>query len=46
MSRDSQLAVAAAALACRDAEIEDGAIDPERFGVVLGADRDLQLAGG
>jgi 3-oxoacyl-[acyl-carrier-protein] synthase II len=39
MSRDSQLAVAAAALACRDAEIEDGAIDPERFGVVLGADR-------
>jgi 3-oxoacyl-[acyl-carrier-protein] synthase II len=39
MCRDSQLAVAAADLACRDAGIEDGAVDPSRFGVVLGADR-------
>ena len=39
MSRDSQLGVAAAVLACRDAGIEDGAVDPDRFGVVLGADR-------
>ena len=39
MSRESQLGIAAAVLACRDAGIEDGAIDPERFGVVLGADR-------
>jgi 3-oxoacyl-[acyl-carrier-protein] synthase II len=39
MCRDAQLAVAAAALACRDAGIEDGVIDPERFGVALGADR-------
>ena len=39
MCRDSQLGIAAAVLACRDAGIEDGAIDPDRFGVVLGADR-------
>ncbi len=39
MCRDSQLGIAAAVLACRDAGIEDGSIDPERFGVVLGADR-------
>jgi 3-oxoacyl-[acyl-carrier-protein] synthase II len=39
MSRDAQLGVAASVLACRDAHIEEGGIDPERFGVVLGADR-------
>jgi 3-oxoacyl-[acyl-carrier-protein] synthase II len=39
MCRDAQLGVAAAGLACRDARIETGQIDPERFGVVLGADR-------
>ncbi len=39
MCRDTQLGVAAARLACRDAGIETGKIDPERFGVVLGADR-------
>lgn len=39
MSRDAQLGIAASVLACRDAGIEDGAIDPERFGVILGADR-------
>ena len=39
MSRDAQLGVAAAALACRDAGISAGKIDPERFGIVLGADR-------
>ena len=38
MCRD-KLGVAAARLACRDAGIETGKIDPERFGVVLGADR-------
>lgn len=39
MSRDAQLGVAASVLAARDAGIEDGLIDPERFGVILGADR-------
>jgi 3-oxoacyl-[acyl-carrier-protein] synthase II len=39
MCRDAQLGVAAAALACRDAGLGPGKIDPERFGVVLGADR-------
>jgi 3-oxoacyl-[acyl-carrier-protein] synthase II len=39
MCRDAQLGVAAAELACRDAGIGPGTIDPERFGVVLGADR-------
>ena len=39
MYRDAQLGVAAAGLACRDAGVEKGQIDPERFGVVLGADR-------
>ena len=39
MCRDAQFGVAAAALACRDADIRTGRIDPERFGVVLGADR-------
>ena len=39
MSRDAQLGVAASTLACRDAGIHAGKIDPERFGVVLGADQ-------
>lgn len=39
MCRDAQLGVAAAGLACCDAGIATGKIDPERFGVVLGADR-------
>ena len=39
MSRDAQLGVAASTLACRDAGIYAGKIDPERFGVVLGADQ-------
>jgi 3-oxoacyl-[acyl-carrier-protein] synthase II len=38
MSRDAQLGIAASTLACRDAGISAGKIDPERFGVVLGAD--------
>ena len=39
MCRDAQLGVAAATLACRDARISPGHVDPDRFGVVLGADR-------
>ena len=39
MSRDAQLGIAASTLACRDAGIVTGKIDPERFGVVLGADQ-------
>jgi len=39
MSRDAQFGLAAAALACRDAGLGAGQVDPERFGVVLGADR-------
>lgn len=39
MCRDAQLGVAAAGLACRDACIETGKIDPDRFGVILGGDR-------
>ena len=39
MCRDAQLGVAAARLACQDAGLATGRIDPERFGVVLGADR-------
>ena len=39
MARDSQLGVAACSLACEDAGIAAGMIEPERFGVVLGADR-------
>jgi len=39
MSRDAQLGIAASTLACRDAGIGAGRIDPERFGVVLGADQ-------
>jgi len=39
MSRDAQVGRAAAALACGDAGLGAGKVDPERFGVVLGADR-------
>ena len=39
MSRDAQLGIAASVLACRDAGISAGGIDPERLGVVLGADQ-------
>lgn len=37
MARDIQLAVAAAELACADAGLADGGVDPTRFGVDLGA---------
>lgn len=39
MARDSQIGIAASVLACQDAGIAPGKVDPERFGVVLGADR-------
>ena len=39
MARDSQFGVAASILACEDAAIGPGGLDPERFGVILGADR-------
>lgn len=39
MARDAQLGVAAARLAVQDAGIDSAAVDPDRFGVVLGADR-------
>jgi 3-oxoacyl-[acyl-carrier-protein] synthase II len=39
MSRDIQLGVAAASLCMKDAGLEQGAIDPERLGVVYGAGR-------
>lgn len=39
MARDSQMGVAASALACQDAGIESGTVDPNRFGALLGADR-------
>lgn len=39
MARDAQLGIAASVLACQDAAVSSGAVDPERFGVVLGADR-------
>lgn len=40
MCRDAELGVAAAALACQDAGIaSDRSVDPQRLGVVLGADR-------
>lgn len=39
MARDSQIGVAASQLACRDAGIAPGGVDPERFGVILGADK-------
>jgi len=38
MARDAQLGVAASVLACDDAGIAQGGVDPERLGVVLGAD--------
>lgn len=38
MSRDIQFGVSAADMACTQAGIEAGAVDPERFGVVFGAD--------
>ena len=38
MSRDIQFGVSAADMACTHAGIESGAVDPERFGVVFGAD--------
>lgn len=37
MSRDIQLGFAAAELAATDAGLEEGAVDPERLGVVFGA---------
>jgi 3-oxoacyl-[acyl-carrier-protein] synthase II len=39
MSRDAQLGIAASTLACRDARIIAGKIDPARMGVILGADQ-------
>lgn len=39
MPRDAQIGVAASLLACRDGAVSDGNVDPERFGVILGADR-------
>ncbi|MCS7306305.1 MAG: beta-ketoacyl-[acyl-carrier-protein] synthase family protein [Thermoguttaceae bacterium] len=39
MARDTQLGVAAAKLAWEDAQLQPGLVDPERIGVVLGADR-------
>ncbi len=38
MSRDIQLAFAAAELACRDAEVARQPIDPDRLGIVFGAE--------
>jgi 3-oxoacyl-[acyl-carrier-protein] synthase II len=38
MSRDIQLAFAAADLACADANLRESRLDPERLGVILGAD--------
>lgn len=39
MSRCAQFAVAAVELACVEARLESGAVDPDRYGVVFGADR-------
>ncbi len=39
MSRDSQLAVASSILACEEAGLTATAVDPDRIGVVLGAER-------
>lgn len=39
MARDTQLGVAAAKLAWEDAKLQPGIVDPERIGIVLGADR-------
>jgi len=47
MARDAHLGVAAAMLACRDANVVSGSVEPQRFGVILGADRicnDLEYA--
>ena len=38
MSRDIQLGFAAADLACADAKLTEGVMNPERLGVILGAD--------
>ena len=38
MSRDIQLAVAAADMACGDGQLRDHPVDPERLGVLFGAD--------
>lgn len=38
MSRDIQLGFAAAELACRQAGVKPGVVDPERLGVIYGAD--------
>jgi 3-oxoacyl-[acyl-carrier-protein] synthase II len=38
MSRDIQLAFAAADMACTQAGLKEGQVDPERFGVEFGAD--------
>lgn len=39
MSRDGQFAVTATDLACADAGLAEGAVDPDRCGVIYGADR-------
>jgi 3-oxoacyl-[acyl-carrier-protein] synthase II len=39
MARDAQLGVAASVLAVEDGGLESGSVDPDRMGVVLGADR-------
>jgi 3-oxoacyl-[acyl-carrier-protein] synthase II len=39
MARDAQLAVASVDLACREAALAEQAVEPERCGVVFGADR-------
>jgi len=39
MLRDAQFGVSASVLACRDAHLNGESVDPERFGVILGADR-------
>jgi 3-oxoacyl-[acyl-carrier-protein] synthase II len=38
MNRDIQLGVAAAEMACKDGGLRAGAVDPERMGVIFGAD--------
>jgi 3-oxoacyl-[acyl-carrier-protein] synthase II len=38
MSRDIQLASAAAVIACNEAKLESGSVDPDRLGVSFGAD--------
>ena len=39
MMRDAQFGVSASVLASRDARLNGGSVDPERFGAILGADR-------